>query len=823
MKTFLPELLRCAVAVLLIGAATLACYENSVGGAFVFDDDHFIVENDNIKHFRMEKPELLKKDIESIVAYNPFRVLLSVTFALNFKYAERKSYDDFSPYGFHVVNIVVHFLASVLVFFVVRKIILIYRRDQKKGGGPAARCFPALIAGLLFASCPLHTEAVTYIVQRGESMCAMFILAAILCFLHARSRQMSRYDAPAGEKPKRRSYAWLLAGIPLLVVIYKAAVILAPPAAGGPPIALIVAGVPAALYLAAIVLGIILGIVIFPHRIQWGGDVLLAAAYFFFGLAALTKELAAVLPLLLLLTEAAVFRAGRSGHLRRALRYHAPFLVTLALFFVLRLLVVLPAGQTAGGWEGTRINAAYLEQQTSGSVVLKYLGKIFVPLELNLDPDVGLFDAGRGDRLLSAEFAGLFLVLLGAILLQKSAPLPAFGVMWFFAALLPTSSVLEFADVMAEHRAYLASMGIFMAAGVALTEAARLRKSRAARLAAAAAALVFLAVILVSNTARVRERNRQYWNPITLWADTARKSPDKARTYNALGYLFMKEGSPERISEQVRAANEKLASMKGLPDTDPAVARQAEIVMNGLEEALRDQTRSLVAARTFLVTADIYDMKDLWEIIKGKRGMAAAPERFAHLQANRVYNNLGVVYSQKAEGLRTEMRYAAELKRDAAKLEQELTRNRLKALACYGISTCLNPFGVQALLNSSKIRSAMAIDFESRAKAAPESEREKYWGCVEEEMAAAESLVIRAMAINRFYRGSVEHMRNLELAMAAYYDPLYLDAGEKNRKDPGKALEHWRRLEWLSGIDPLVDRAGVNRAIIRLEPAPSSG
>ena len=819
MNTFRPGLARCAIAVLLIGAAVLVCYENSVKGAFVFDDNHFIVENDNIKHLRLERPGDLKRDIENIVAYNPFRALLSISFALNFKYAEKESFNDFSPYGFHVTNMVIHFLVCVLAFFVVRKIIAIARRDE--GGSWAASYFPALTAALLFAVCPLHTEAVTYIVQRGESMCAMFMLAAMLCFLYARSFLMRRGeerrmdDEDEDAKPERKSYAWALAGIPLLAVIYKALVVLSPAPAP------VVTGILAAAYF----LLIVLGVTVFFGRILWRVDLLLAAAYFFFGLAALTKEMAVVLPLLLLLTEAAVFRAGRTGHVRRSLRYHAPFLITLALFFVLRILALHPVRETAvaAQWEGTDINAAYLAQQVSGSVVLKYLGMTFIPMHLNLDPDMGFFGEHPADRLISTEFIGLVLVILGTLLLQKYSRLAAFGVLWFFVALLPTSSVVEFSDVMAEHRVYLASLGIFMAVGVALVEAARLRKSQTTRIVTLTIVTVLLAGVLVSNTVRVRRRNEQYREPVVLWTDTVLNSPDKARPYNALGYEYMKAGSPERIiylSNRTGRVIEKLRSMSDVPETDAAVQYRKQILQKNLKRLdarLQAQTRNLVLAKMYFKTAEIYDQKGLWQIIRSEQGPSAAPGRFKRLEANRIYNNLGVVYSQESEGLKVAGRFAEHLARDKNALEKDLMLARLQALACYQLSLMLNPFGVQPLVNSSKIRCSIAADYKRKAMAAIGTERDKYWGFVEKELDASEFLVLKAMMINRNFMGAVNHMNHLETAMALYYDPHYAGEGYEKSKDAGKALEHWRRLQWLSNIDPTIDEVAVQRAIDRLE------
>jgi len=71
--------------------------------------------------------------------------------------------------------------------------------------------------------------------------------------------------------------------------------------------------------------------------------------------------------------------------------------------------------------------------------------------------------------------------------------------------------------------------------------------------------------------------------------------------------------------------------------------------------------------------------------------------------------------------------------------------------------------------------------------------------------------------INRNFMGAVNHMNHLETAMALYYDPHYAGEGYEKSKDAGKALEHWRRLQWLSNIDPTIDEVAVQRAIDRLE------
>jgi predicted transcriptional regulator len=657
---------------------------------------------------------------------------------------------------------------------------------------------------------------------------------------------MRRYGGESGEdkkkekKPAKRSWAWMLAGMPLLVVIYKGLVLVGGKDGGGT--ALMVTAALAAIYL----LAMIVGAVVFPGRIQWRGDLLLLAAYVFFGLAALTKELAAVLPLLLIAVEIVLLRvAGKRGQLRRALIYHAPFLATLVLFFVLRTLVVLSVGQAVLS-EGTELSESYLMQQVSGSVIMDYMGKIFVPLQLNIDPDVRLFNPAVGDRLLSTGFAALFLVIIATILLLRRAPLVAFGLVWFFIALLPTSSVLKFADVMAEHRVYLASLGIFAAVGVAVTEAVRTRKRTAVRIVLGAMALLLFAAIVGGDIIKVCSRNRQYRDPAVLWADTIGKSPLKARPYVAMGYIFMKKASPERLSysmNRIKQMEERLAELKGLPNDDPAVQFQASRLMRSIDRLaaqLESQRASLAVAMMFLGTCERYDQRDVAYLQDAPA--AAVSMYFAHREGSRLMNNIGVVHSQAAEGYRMEARYADELRLDESVSAKKALTNQLQALRYYRLSLMINPLGLEALLNSSKIRLSMAYDYEDKALANSRDSR-RLWRYTEEELLESENLVLRAMAVNPRHMGAINHLRTLEMRLAVFYDPdadyyrlstksgkisietassahsdnTYTFAGPKWSKDAAEALKHWKTLEKLGAVDPIVDVQAARDAIDRLE------
>jgi hypothetical protein len=99
--------------------------------------------------------------------YNPRRIVGYFTFALNYHVGGT------DVRGYHIVNLLIHLINSVLVYFLV---LLTFRTpyfkavesgvgEERSGYGGGI----ALFTALLFAVHPVQTQAVTYIVQRFTS------------------------------------------------------------------------------------------------------------------------------------------------------------------------------------------------------------------------------------------------------------------------------------------------------------------------------------------------------------------------------------------------------------------------------------------------------------------------------------------------------------------------------------------------------------------------------------------------------------------------------------------------------------------------------
>lgn len=159
------------VSVLVIIAATWFAYHDTLDHSFHFDDTHAIVNNEGITHFDTfhDLPYWLNLNNRPLSYY---------TFALNYGQGE------LDPTPYHITNILIHILSSLLLFFVVLKLFQTARMQKSRISQYAL--LTALFTALIFSLHPVQTQSVTYIVQRMTAMSGMFSLAALLFYLTGR-------------------------------------------------------------------------------------------------------------------------------------------------------------------------------------------------------------------------------------------------------------------------------------------------------------------------------------------------------------------------------------------------------------------------------------------------------------------------------------------------------------------------------------------------------------------------------------------------------------------------------------------------------------
>jgi tetratricopeptide (TPR) repeat protein len=171
-----------------IGAITATLlalgYANALDGAFVFDDEVSIVENSSIRKL-WPLADVLATKAEGGRTHDS-RPLLNLSLAIDYAV-----HGLWRP-GFRIVNLAIHFVNTLLVFDVARRILRVTGLNERDASLLAA------ITSLLWAVHPLHTAVNTYVIQRAESLAACFILTAFDAAIVALSRGSLAAAATAG-------------------------------------------------------------------------------------------------------------------------------------------------------------------------------------------------------------------------------------------------------------------------------------------------------------------------------------------------------------------------------------------------------------------------------------------------------------------------------------------------------------------------------------------------------------------------------------------------------------------------------------------------
>ena len=93
-----------------------------------------------------------------------------------------------SPAGFHLTNIILHSVSTVLLYF----LFLLVLKDFNVSG----RKTIAFLSGMLFALYPLHVESVSFISARGDMLAAVFFFSTLIFYILSYRRFI--YIIPAG-------------------------------------------------------------------------------------------------------------------------------------------------------------------------------------------------------------------------------------------------------------------------------------------------------------------------------------------------------------------------------------------------------------------------------------------------------------------------------------------------------------------------------------------------------------------------------------------------------------------------------------------------
>ncbi len=466
-------------------------------------------------------------------AYNPRRFIGYLSFALNYRFG------GLDVAGYHAVNLAIHIFTAWLVYYLVR---LTLRTPFFVNRNPGVHHSPStihyslipLITALLFVAHPVQTQAVTYVVQRLASLATMFYLLSLVLYIKARLS----FETSEGRVSNHSPFT--------------------------------------------------------IHR----------SPYLFFALSLIsailamrTKEIAATLPLVVVLYEFSFFGASA----RKKLIFLIPLLLTVLIIPLGMLHTGKPLGELLSDVSEMARESRVISRGdyllTQFSVIVTYIRLLLLPVNQNLDYDYPIYDSPFAPRVFFSFLLLLILFGLAIYLYYRSrdvrhakrspftihhSRLIAFGILWFFITLSVESSIIPITDVIYEHRLYLPSVGAF----IALTALASLFfRSCAPRTLAAGAALLIILLTTVT-----WQRNLVWGDVMTLWMDNVEKAPGKDRPHNNLGkYLADKRRLDEAIPHLLAAVKSNPANFEARYNLGFACLKQGQtdLAIEHLQRALK--------------------------------------------------------------------------------------------------------------------------------------------------------------------------------------------------------------------------------------------
>lgn len=263
-------------------------------------------------------------------------------------------------------------------------------------------------------------------------------------------------------------------------------------------------------------------------------------------LAMKTKENAFTLPVAIALYEYFFFRGP---YARRIVRL-APLALTMLIVPLSIVGIQGSVGEVLGGLgsipRGSEqvTRTEYLISQTR--VVATYLRLVFFPAGQNVDYDYPVYRSVREAGVVLAIVLHAALVSIGVWFFVRSRRgkpellLTAFGILWFYLALSVESGIIPIPMLINEYRVYLPG-AFFIPGFVAGVYVMAERFPGGERRVAPVILGLFLIAALVLSAATF-SRNRVWRSETSLWEDTVRKSPGKARGYGNLGFAYKKAG-----------------------------------------------------------------------------------------------------------------------------------------------------------------------------------------------------------------------------------------------------------------------------------------
>ncbi len=171
----------------VISVITFICFSYTLKCGFVhWDDQVYVYENPFIKSFSAQNLKMLLFHVTTAGNFHPLTML---SLAINYHFS------GLSPMGYHLTNIILHIMNTILVFVLFVRLFEAMRKaaypwfdsdrrlSQTNGEGNSIIFWLAALAALWHGIHPMHVESVAWISERKDLLYALFYFSGIIVYL----------------------------------------------------------------------------------------------------------------------------------------------------------------------------------------------------------------------------------------------------------------------------------------------------------------------------------------------------------------------------------------------------------------------------------------------------------------------------------------------------------------------------------------------------------------------------------------------------------------------------------------------------------------
>ncbi|MBU1912477.1 MAG: tetratricopeptide repeat protein [Candidatus Omnitrophica bacterium] len=351
------------------------------------------------------------------------------------------------------------------------------------------------------------------------------------------------------------------------------------------------------------------------------GFFLYAGSLFAFILAILSKEVACILPFVILLYLFCFSKREKDAKKYRPSLAWVFFIIT-AVYAYLRF-TVLNFTQGKLLETTTGMLPMYIRFLTTSKVMMIYLRLLVAPVGLHMEWDIDPATSFLQDEVFLS--VTVLLVIAGFMwYLFRASRLKFFAIAWFFITILPYSNIFPLNYFMGEGWLYVPSIGFFTLAGLYLYELKNRSRSWSIAVISAIGFLIIFYGILTVKRADV------WADPIRLYTEVLKYSPTNTKARINMGVLLTKSGSYDEAEKRYKEAAKFLPNNAGLHSN---------------------------LANVYIKKADGYANKKMYGLAlkEFEKAVELNPKDYV------AYNNIGILYKQQGQIKKAMEKYAKAL------------------------------------------------------------------------------------------------------------------------------------------------------------------